>query len=87
MIDSTPQKELSETENCRLAIPVEIKSVLRKLEVTDYKKKTIRRCSEEIQINTYILTFNKLIIRKEVKIGYSHKREELTVYLRTLKEL
>ena len=69
MKDWTSQRELSET-----ATPEEIKNSLRKQEVTDYKRITTRRCGEEIQTHTYILTFNKSMIPKEVKIGFYLKR-------------
>ena len=42
----------------------------------DYKSITIRRGGEEIQTYTYVLTFNKSVIPKEVKIGYCLKRVE-----------
>ena len=45
---------------------------LREARVMDYKKITIRKGSKEIQI--HILTFNKSIICKEIKIRYCLKK-------------
>ena len=59
-----------------LATSEEMAAALRKQRFTDYKRITIRKGGEEIQTNTYILTFKKLKIPNEVKIGYYFERME-----------
>ena len=45
----------------------------------NYKGITIRKGGEEIETHTYILTFNKLVISKEMKIGYCLGKVELDI--------
>ena len=59
-----------------LARPEEIKIALGKQ--MDYKKITIRRGGEEILSRAHILTFNKSILPKEIKIGYLSKKQSNT---------
>ena len=44
--------------------------------VTDNEKVTIKKSAEEIQIHSYILTFDRSIIPKKIKIGYYLKKVE-----------
>ena len=59
-----------------LATPEEIKTALWKLEVKVYKRIIIRGNGEKIQAYIYILTFNRHIIPKEMKVGYCLKKVE-----------
>ena len=54
----------------------EIKVALGKQGFTDYKRITLRKGIEEIQMNKYVLSFNRSKIRIDIKIGYSCKRVE-----------
>ena len=63
-------KELS------LATPEEIETTFKKQGIKDYRRITIHRNDEIIQTHTYILTFEKPSIPKEIRIGYSIERVE-----------
>ncbi len=58
-----------------LAIP-EMTTVFGKQGVTDYKIIVIKKDGDEIQTNTYILTFSKPKIPKEVRIGFCLEKME-----------
>ena len=49
----------------------ELKSYLKNQKVTDVKRISIKKDNQTIETNTYILTFNKPQIPKEIKVGYS----------------
>ena len=49
----------------------ELKSHLQTQSVTDIKRISIKRNDEIININTYIVTFNKSSLPKELKVGYN----------------
>ena len=53
-----------------LATEEEIASALEKQGVTNLRRISIRKGKEQIQTDTYILTFNQPRTPKEVKIGY-----------------
>ena len=55
----------------------EIKTVLGKQGIINNKRINIWKGGKEMQTYTYIMTFNKSIIHKEMKIGYFLKRVEL----------
>ena len=63
-------KELS------LATQEEIKTAFKKQGIKEYRRATIRRNDETIQTHTYILTFEKPSIPKEIRIGYIIERVE-----------
>ena len=65
----------------------EIASALGKQGVTDIRRISIRKGKEQIQTNTYILTFNLPHTSKEVKISYCLERVEqyIPVSLRCFK--
>ena len=58
-------KELS------LATPEEIETTFKKQGIKEYRRVTIRQNDETIQTHTYILTFEKPSIPKEIRIGYT----------------
>ena len=57
-----------------LATEEEISAAPGKQGVTNIRKISIRKSEEQIQINTYIQTFNQPYTLKEVKIGHCPKR-------------
>ena len=59
-----------------LATEDEIASALGKQGVTNIKRISIRKGEQQIQTNTYILTFNKPHTPNEVNIGYCIERVE-----------
>ena len=63
-------KELS------LATPEEIETAFKKQGIKEYRRVTNRRNDETIQTHTYILTFEKPSIPKEIRIGYTIERVE-----------
>ena len=63
-------KELS------LAMPEEIEMAFKKQGIKEYTRITIRRNDETIQTHTYILTFEKPSIPKEIRTGYTIERVE-----------
>ena len=74
--------EVIRNNELSLAPPEEIQTALGKQEVTDYKRIAIRRDGDEIQIHTYILTFNKVIIPREIKmVDYLKKVEQYILAL------
>ena len=50
---------------------MEIKNDLKKQNVIDVKRITIKKQNEIIEANTYILTFNNPKTPLEIKIGYA----------------
>ena len=64
-------KEVIRCRELALATEEEIASSLGKQGVTNIRRISIRKGKEEIQTNTYILTFNQPHTRKEVKISQS----------------
>ena len=66
-------KELS------LATPEEIETAFKKQGIKEYRRVTICRNDETIQTHTYILTFEKPSIPKEIRIGL-HNRKGRAVY-------
>ena len=63
-------KELS------LATPEEIETTFQKQGIKEYRRVTIRRNDETIETHTYILTFEKSSMPKEIRIGYTIERVE-----------
>ena len=70
-------KGLIRNRDLSLATSVEIKTALEKQWFTDYKRITISEVKK--YKHTYILTFYKSVIPKEVKIGYCLKRVEQNI--------
>ena len=68
MRNPTLPRELSGVE-LALATEDEIASALGKQGVTNIKRISIKKGEEQIQTNTYILTFNKPQTPKQVKMG------------------
>ena len=66
----------SELSLCNLE---EIKTNLNSQGVIDVRRISIRRNSETIETNTYILTFNHPQVPKEIKIGYQIERVNVYV--------
>ena len=69
-------KDVIRSRELALATEDEIASALGKQGVTNIKRISIRKGEEQIQTNTYILTFNKPQTPKDVKIGYCLERVE-----------
>ena len=63
-------KGVIRSKTLSFTIPKEIQTSLGKQSVMVYKRITIRRGGEKIQMHAYILTFNKFMIPKEIKIRY-----------------
>ena len=63
-------KELS------LAALEEIETTFKEQGIKEYRRVTIRRNDETIQTHTYILTFEKPSIPKEIRIGFTRERVE-----------
>ena len=59
-----------------LATSEEIETAYKKLGIKEYRRVTIRRNDETIQTHTYILTFEKPSMPKEIRIGYTIERVE-----------
>ena len=51
----------------------EIETAFKKQGIKEYRRVTIHRNDETIQTHTYILTFEKPSIPKEIRIGYTIK--------------
>ena len=56
--------------------PEEIETAFKKQGIKEYRRVTIHRNDETIQTHTYILTFEKLLIPKGIRIGYTIERVE-----------
>ena len=67
-------KSVVRSKELSLATLVEIEMAFRKQEIKEYRRVTIRRNDETIQTHTYILTFEKPSIPKEIRIGYTIER-------------
>ena len=67
-------KGVVRSKELMLATTKEMTAVLREQGMTNIKRITIRKSGEQIQTNTYILTFNQSHITKKVKIGYCLER-------------
>ena len=59
-----------------LATPEEIETAFKKQGIKEYRRVTIHQNDETIQTHTYILTFEKPSIPKEIRIGYTIERVE-----------
>ena len=66
MLNNLQRLIYHKTQTTNQLIPEEI--VLGKQGITGYKRITLRKGGEGIQTKTYILTFNKFIIPKEIKV-------------------
>ena len=69
-------KGIVRSKELSLATPEETKTAFKKQEIKEYRRVTIRRNDETIQTHTYILTFEKSLILKEIRIGYTIERVE-----------
>ena len=59
------------SKDLSLATPDEIETAFKKQGIKEYRRVTIRQNDETIQAHTYILTFEKPSIPKEIRIGYT----------------
>ena len=64
-------KGIVRSKELSLATPEEIETAFKKYGIKEYRGVTIRRNDETIQTHTYILTFEKPSIPKEIRIGYT----------------
>ena len=71
-----PSKGIVRSKELLLATPDEIETTFKKQKEKGYRRVTIRRNDETIQTHTYILTFKKPSIPKEIRIGYTIERVE-----------
>ena len=69
-------KGIVRSKELSLATPEEIEMVFKKQGIKEYRRVTICRNDETIQTHTYILTFEKPSIPKEIRIGYTIERVE-----------
>ena len=69
-------KGVVRSKKLSLAISEEIETAFKKQGIKEYRGVTIRRNDETIQTHTYILTFEKPSIPKEIRIGYTIERVE-----------
>lgn len=67
-------KEVVRNKELSLAIPEEINATLGNQEVTNCRRISTKRGDQQILTHTYILTFNKPSIPKEIKIGFMSER-------------
>ena len=69
-------KGIVRSKELSLATPEEIETAFKKQGIKEYRRVTIRRNDETTQTHTYILTFEKPSIPKEIRIGYTIERVE-----------
>lgn len=69
-------KGVIRNQELSLATTDEIRTAFKKQGVIDHKRITIKRNGQNIQTNTYILTFDTPTIPKELKIGYLIEKVE-----------
>ena len=71
-------KGVVRTKELSLATLEEIETAFKKQGIKEYRRVTIHRNDETIQTHTYILTFEKPSIPKEIGIGYTKGRAVYT---------
>ena len=69
-------KGIVRSKELSLATLEEIETAFKKQGIKEHRRVTIRRNDETIQTHTYILTFEKPLIPKEIRIGYTIERVE-----------
>ena len=74
-------KGIIRSKELALATAVEMTAAMGKQGATNIIRITLRKGEEQIQTNTYILTFNQLHILKQVEIGYCFQKVEQYVPL------
>ena len=67
-------KGVIRSKELALTTEEKIESALGKQGVTNIRRISVRKGEQQLQTNTYILTFNQPRTLKEVKIGYCLKR-------------
>ena len=69
-------KGIVRSKELSIATSEEIETAFKKQGINEYRRVSIRQNDETIQTHTYILTFEKPSIPKEIRIGYTIKRVE-----------
>ncbi len=72
-------KGVMRSKELSLATPEEIETSFKKQGIKEYRRVTIRRNDKTIQIHTYILTFEKPSMPREIRISYMTKMSIKTV--------